>query len=223
MAFIIVEHEETLSLNFVLKLKNSFEVEQSTRGSQARIWFINMTLVLMSKMRIWQYSHICLVNMTFVFMNWTRTWRAPRLETSERESRSLWDSCLSLNLEFFFKFSSVKFWRGLYMSLVLYLMSLMYWATRLELQHLVFFSLFSKYWFHVSLFAVRYTSGPLSKRCHFGHMSGVDPSFTFDLQKTTQYSPKRIGNIDQVEQDQHVNPSGPYLGWAIWIRHPHPE
>ena len=223
MAFVIVEHEETLSLNFVLKLKNSFEVEQSTRGSQARIWFINTTLALMSKMRIWQSSHICLVNMTFVFMNWMRTWRAPRLETSKRESRSLWDSRLSLNLETFFKFSSVKFRRGLYISLVLYLMSLMYWATHLELQHLVFFSLFSKYWFHVSLFTVRYTFGPLSKRCHFWHMSAWTQALLSTARKLLNIHQKESGTVDQVEHDQHVNPSGPYLGWAIWIRHPHPE
>ena len=33
-------------------------------------------------------------------------------------------------------------------------------------------------------FAVRYSSNPLSKKCHFGHIGGADRNLTFVLQKT---------------------------------------
>ena len=31
--------------------------------------------------------------------------------------------------------------------------------------------------------AVRYSLNPLSKKCHFGYVGGVDPNFTFVLQE----------------------------------------
>jgi len=36
----------------------------------------------------------------------------------------------------------------------------------------------------VVFFAVRYSSSPLSKKCHFGHVGGADRNLTFVLQKT---------------------------------------
>ena len=33
-------------------------------------------------------------------------------------------------------------------------------------------------------FAVRYSSNPLSKKCHFGHVGDADHNLTFVLQKT---------------------------------------
>jgi len=33
----------------------------------------------------------------------------------------------------------------------------------------------------VVLFAVRYSSNSLSKKCHFGHVGGADPNLTFVL------------------------------------------
>ena len=33
-------------------------------------------------------------------------------------------------------------------------------------------------------FAVRYSSDPLSKKCHFGHVGGADRDLTFVLQRT---------------------------------------
>ena len=36
----------------------------------------------------------------------------------------------------------------------------------------------------VVLFVVRYSSNPLSKKCHFGHVGGVDPNMIFVLQRT---------------------------------------
>ena len=35
----------------------------------------------------------------------------------------------------------------------------------------------------VVLFAVRYSSNPLSKKCHFGHVGGADPNMIFVLQR----------------------------------------
>ena len=31
---------------------------------------------------------------------------------------------------------------------------------------------------------MRYSSSPLSKKCHFGHIGGTDPNLTFMLQRT---------------------------------------
>ena len=53
-----------------------------------------------------------------------------------------------------------------------------------EFQHLDVISLFSEYWYCVLLFAVRYVSNPLTKKNHFGLVSGVDPNLLFSLRKT---------------------------------------
>jgi len=37
----------------------------------------------------------------------------------------------------------------------------------------------------VVLFVVRYSSNPLSKKCHIGHVGGADPNMIFVLQRTT--------------------------------------
>ena len=52
-------------------------------------------------------------------------------------------------------------------------------------------SLSSRYWIYVLLFAVRYSSDPLSKRCHFGYMGGADPNIAFGLQNTTSVFTER--------------------------------
>jgi len=36
----------------------------------------------------------------------------------------------------------------------------------------------------VVIFAVRYSSNPLSKKCHFGHVGDADPNMIFILQRT---------------------------------------
>ena len=36
----------------------------------------------------------------------------------------------------------------------------------------------------VALFVMRYSSNPLSKKCHFGHVGGADPNMIFVLQRT---------------------------------------
>jgi len=38
----------------------------------------------------------------------------------------------------------------------------------------------------LSFFAVRYSSNPLSKKCHFGHVGGADPNMIFILQRTAR-------------------------------------
>ena len=51
-------------------------------------------------------------------------------------------------------------------------------------------------------FAVRYSSNPLSKKCHFGHVGGADHNLTFVLQKTapvtTDKSKERKEKISKV-------------------------
>jgi len=42
----------------------------------------------------------------------------------------------------------------------------------------------SDFWLNVVFFAVRYSSSPLSKKCHFGHIGGADHNLTIVLQKT---------------------------------------
>ena len=50
-----------------------------------------------------------------------------------------------------------------------------------ELQHLDNFQVVD---YCVVLFAIRYSSNPLSKQCHFGHVGGADPNMIFVLQRT---------------------------------------
>jgi len=50
-----------------------------------------------------------------------------------------------------------------------------------ELQH---FNNFHVANYCVVIFAVRYSSNPLSKKCHFGHVGGVDPNMIFIFQRT---------------------------------------
>jgi len=50
-----------------------------------------------------------------------------------------------------------------------------------EIQHLDNFQVAD---YCVVLFAVRYSSNPLSKQCHFGHVGGADPNMIFVLQRT---------------------------------------
>ena len=52
MTFAITEN--TKRLYFLMKFKTFFELEQSMWGSHTRIWFVNVTLVLMSRTRIWR-------------------------------------------------------------------------------------------------------------------------------------------------------------------------
>jgi len=44
-------------------------------------------------------------------------------------------------------------------------------------------SLSSRYWLCILLFVVRYSSNPLIKRNHFGHIGSADPNFLFSLRK----------------------------------------
>ena len=37
------------------------------------------------------------------------------------------------------------------------------------------------FWLSVIFIAVRYSSSPLSKKCHFGHIGGADRNLTFVL------------------------------------------
>ena len=55
----------------------------------------------------------------------------------------------------------------------------------------------------VVLFAVWYSSNPLSKKCHFGHVGGADPNFMFMLQKTAPVFALKSGE----HQDRLSNPS----------------
>ena len=50
-----------------------------------------------------------------------------------------------------------------------------------ELQYLDNFQVADCY---VVLFAMRYSTNPLSKKCHFGFVGGVDPNMIFILQRT---------------------------------------
>ena len=52
-------------------------------------------------------------------------------------------------------------------------------------------------------YAVRYSSNPLSKKCHFGHVGGVDRDLTFVLQRTAPVTAdkskerrERLSNVD---------------------------
>ena len=54
---------------------------------------------------------------------------------------------------------------------------------------------------HVVLFAVRYSSNSLSKKCHFGHVGGANLNLMFVLRMTTlvftlklREGPDRLGN-----------------------------
>jgi len=73
------------------------------------------------------------------------------------------------------KFISVNFRRGLHMSLAFhlfehgsYVISLTFEFQHFNISHCLFLIL----WF--LLFVVRYSSNPLAKRCHFGHVAGTD-------------------------------------------------
>ena len=56
----------------------------------------------------------------------------------------------------------------------------LYSFLRLNFKHLAL----SDSWLSVVFFAVRYSSNPLSKKCHFGHVGGADRNLTFVLQRT---------------------------------------
>jgi len=52
-------------------------------------------------------------------------------------------------------------------------------------------------------YAVRYSSNPLSKKCHFGHVGGVDRDLTFVLQRTAPVTAdkskerrEKLANVD---------------------------
>ena len=51
-----------------------------------------------------------------------------------------------------------------------------------ELQHFNNFHIAN---YCVVIFVVRYSSNPLSKMCHFGHVGGADLNLTFVLQEAT--------------------------------------
>jgi len=52
----------------------------------------------------------------------------------------------------------------------------------------------------VVLFAVRYSSNPLSKKCYFGHVGGTDPNMIFILQSTTPVTTGKIKGTTEPDQ-----------------------
>ena len=54
-----------------------------------------------------------------------------------------------------------------------------------ELQYSTIFRFFIITDCCIILFAVQYSSNPLSKKCHFGHVGGADPNLTFVLQEAS--------------------------------------
>ena len=124
--------------------KTSVEVEQSTQGSQVRIWFVDMTLVLMSITQIWWSSHFILS------MRPSRLWI--RREPGElRVMRSLnaglvhyeirvWVS----KLRKFSESSSVKLRRGHHLRFTFQSLNagLMCWALCLSFNTFTFFFVF---------------------------------------------------------------------------------
>ena len=98
------------------------------------------------------------------------------------------------------KFISVNFRRGLHMSLGFhlfehgsYVISPTFKFQHFDISHCLFLIL----WF--LLFTVRYSSNPLAKRCHFGHVVGTDPTLSLTLEGLYQLYWEESGATNQVE------------------------
>ena len=57
---------------------------------------------------------------------------------------------------------------------------------------------------------MRYSSNPLSKKCHFGHIGGADPNLTFALQST---APVTTGKSK--ERNERITKASMLTLWEI--------
>ena len=91
----------------------------------------------------------------------------------------MWSSHFWVSLFFFLSVGLKWASRFSYWTRILY-------EPRVGLQHLVDFKTFSFSYTNYCIFsfAVRYSSNPLSKKCHFGHLGSAGPNMIFIPQRT---------------------------------------